>query len=123
VEYRFALISFLEGALFVDAGNIWTMNPDPARPGADFEFDRFLSEIAAGAGFGLRFNFDFFIVRLDAGLQVRDPSLDNGERWLFQPKDKYDAYIEGLNAERPSNRQLETYRSRWNLNLGIGYPF
>lgn len=123
VEYRFALISFLEGAFFTDAGNIWTMNPDPARPGAHFEFDRFLSEIAVGAGFGLRFNFDFFIVRLDAGLQVRDPSLDDGERWLFQPKDKYNAYIRGLNAERPSNRQLDPYGSRWNLNLGIGYPF
>lgn len=123
VEYRFALVSFLEGAFFADAGNIWTVNPDEARPGAHFETDRFLSEIAVGGGFGLRFNFDFFIVRVDAGLQIRDPALDRGERWLFQPKDKYDAYIDGLNAERTDRRQLEYYKARWNLNLGIGYPF
>ncbi len=123
VEYRFDLVSFLEGALFVDAGNIWNIEKDPQRPGADFAFDRFYREIAVGAGLGLRFNFDFFILRLDAGLQVRDPSLDPGERWLFQPKDQYNAFIEELNATRPANRQLRPYSSRWNFNLGIGYPF
>lgn len=123
IEYRFALIGFLEGALFADAGNIWTLRADDARPGADFAFNRFYEEIAVGSGFGLRFNFDFFIVRFDLALQFRDPSLDPGERWIFQGKDQYNAFIGDLNAERPPDRQLPEYRARWNLNLGIGYPF
>lgn len=122
-EYRFDLIDVVEGAFFVDAGNIWTINADPARPGADFDVDRFMSEIAFGVGTGVRLNFDFFLVRLDLGLQIKDPALDRGERWLFQPKDKYNEYIQGLNAERPDGPQLSNYRWRWNLNLGIGYPF
>ncbi len=123
VEYRFALIGVLEGALFVDAGNIWNIREDPQRPGANFELNRFWREIAVGTGVGVRFNFDFFIIRVDAGLQTRDPSLDPGERWLFQPKDQYNAFIDEINASRPENRQLAPYVPRWNLNLGIGYPF
>ncbi len=122
-EYRFDLIDVVEAAFFIDAGNIWTINADPARPGADFDVDRFVSEIAFGAGTGLRLNFDFFLIRLDLGLQLKDPSLDRGERWLFQPKNEYNEYIRGLNADRPSDRQLPFYKMRWNLNLGIGYPF
>lgn len=123
VEYRFDLINVLEGALFIDAGNIWTINADEARPGANFEFDRFVSEIAFGAGAGARFNFDFFLIRLDVGLQMKDPSLDPGERWLFQSKEKYNEYIRDLNADRDPSQQLSTYQWRWNLNLGIGLPF
>ncbi len=123
VEYRFTLVDVLEGALFIDAGNIWTIRADEARPGANFEADRFISEIAVGAGTGVRFNFDFFLIRLDLALQIKDPSLDPGERWLFQPKDKYNTYIRGLNEDRGPGEQLSTYGWRWNLNIGIGYPF
>ncbi len=122
-EYRFDLINILEGALFVDAGNIWTLNADESRPGADFDVNKFLSEIAVGAGFGARLNFDFFLIRFDLALQLKDPSLDKGERWLFEPKSKYNSYIEELNIERPTSRQLSPYSSRWNFNIGIGYPF
>ena len=62
-EARFPLISWIEGALFVDAGNIWLLNEDPLRPGGQFKKDQFISEIAIGSGFGLRMDFDFFIVR------------------------------------------------------------
>ncbi len=123
VEYRFNLIDVLEGALFVDAGNIWTIQADDARPGADFETDRFLSEIAVGAGVGARLNFDFFLIRLDLALQLKDPALDRGERWLFQPKDKYNEYIRDLNEDRGPGEQLSPYAWRWNINIGIGYPF
>ena len=123
VEYRFDLIKVVEGAFFVDAGNIWTINADEARPGANFATDRFLSEIAFGAGTGLRLNFDFFLIRFDLALQIKDPSLDQGERWLFQPKKEYNSYIDNLNNDRPSNKQLAYYSWRWNFNIGIGYPF
>ncbi|MGB6035716.1 MAG: BamA/TamA family outer membrane protein, partial [Cryomorphaceae bacterium] len=122
IEYRFDITDILEGAFFVDAGNIWIMGNETERPGAIFEFDRFLSEIAVGAGAGTRFNFDFFLIRLDLGLQVKDPSLDPGERWLFQTKDKYNAYIDDLNAADVDNG-FSYYRWQWNLNIGIGYPF
>lgn len=115
-EYRFKLIGYLEGALFTDVGNIWNRRKDPARPGAEFELGDFLSELAVGTGFGARLNFDFFIVRFDLGMQTKDPSLPIGERWLFQPKDRYI-------AEQAALGNVVDYRARFNFNLGIGYPF
>jgi outer membrane protein assembly factor BamA len=116
-EYRFKLIGFLEGALFADVGNIWNRKPDPARPGAEFEVEDFLSELAVGTGVGARLNFDFFIVRFDLGMQTKDPALPQGERWLFQPKDQYEAQLLDLTG------QPIRYTTQFNFNLGIGYPF
>jgi hypothetical protein len=123
IEYRFDVTNILEGAFFIDVGNIWNIEPQPARPGAVFALNRFISEIAVGAGTGARFNFDFFLIRLDLGLQMKDPSLDPGERWLFQPKEEYNAYIDELNEARVDQAPLPYYRWQWNLNIGIGYPF
>lgn len=116
VEYRFKLIGFLEGAFFADAGNIWFIDEDPNKPGSGFN-RRFLSELAIGTGVGARFNFDFFIVRFDLGMQTKDPSLPRGERWLFQPKDEYIATTSEL-VGAPV-----TYKTQFNFNIGIGYPF
>ncbi len=116
-EYRFKLISYLEGALFTDVGNIWNRRKDPARPDVEFEFKDFYSELAVGTGVGARLNFDFFIVRFDLGMQTKDPALPIGERWLFQPKDAYEARVTELTG-RPYS-----YRTQFNFNLGIGYPF
>lgn len=115
-EYRFHLIGFLEGALFTDVGNVWNIHEDPRKPGSGFSKE-FLSELAVGTGFGARFNFDFFIVRLDLGLQTKDPALPRGERWLFEPKTKYLEQLVELDAE------VIEYRPQVNFNLGIGYPF
>lgn len=115
-EYRFKLIGYLEGALFTDVGNIWNIHEDPARPGADFEAGDFLSELAVGTGVGARLNFDFFILRFDLGLQTKDPALPVGERWLFQSKERYV-------AEQAALGNTVDYRTRFNFNLGIGYPF
>ena len=123
VEYRFDLINILEGALFLDAGNIWTLEPQTTRPGAAFEFKDFLSEVAIGGGAGARFNFGYFLIRLDVGLQLKDPAMEPGERWIFQPKEAYNEKIDQLNEERLPVNQLSHYRWRWNFNLGIGYPF
>jgi outer membrane translocation and assembly module TamA len=116
VEYRFGLIGFIEGALFADAGNIWFFKENRSRPGSAISAD-FLSELAIGTGFGTRLNFDYFIVRFDFGLQTKDPSLPKGERWLWQPKDQYEAYVSGLTG---TDFQ---YKPVVNFNLGIGYPF
>ncbi|MDX1629564.1 MAG: BamA/TamA family outer membrane protein, partial [Fulvivirga sp.] len=72
IELRKNLIGFLDYAFFIDFGNIWTIDRDPSRPGARFEVDSFLNEIAVGGGAGLRFDFSFLVLRLDAGVKIYD---------------------------------------------------
>ncbi|HKK41923.1 MAG TPA: BamA/TamA family outer membrane protein [Bacteroidales bacterium] len=103
-EYRFKLFWILEGALFVDAGNIWTYKQDLSRPGAQFRFNKFYRDIAIGTGTGLRFDFSFVIARVDFGMKLRDPSISNGSRWIF------------LNGPY-------TLKNDFTVVLGIGYPF
>ena len=92
LEYRFNLTKMMKAALFADAGNIWLLYIDEiSRPGGEFDTKRFWREIAVGAGFGLRFDFTFFILRLDIGFPVKDPSVQQGERWVLQSKDNYNA--------------------------------
>jgi len=124
VEYRFNLIDYIDGAFFVDVGNIWLLKPDVLRPGGDFQFDRFLSEVSVGAGLGLRIDFDFFLLRFDLAAQLKDPSLKQGERWIFQPKGAYNQVVDEYNSTLEDGlTALSTYRLRLNFNLGIGYPF
>lgn len=103
IEYRFKLFWMLEGALFVDAGNIWAINRFDNREGAQFHFDRFYNEFAVGTGLGLRLVSSYFILRADLGLKLRDPSLEDGARWI------------------PQNRSFNM--SDLNFNIAIGYPF
>jgi outer membrane protein assembly factor BamA len=120
-ETRFKMFSFFEGAFFVDIGNIWLLNEDTQRPGAHFEFDRFFREFGIGSGFGIRMDLSFFIIRLDLGIKVHDPRLPEGERWLWETKDNYNAIIADFNNRNLTN--VGNYRNPINLNLGIGYPF
>ncbi len=101
VEYRFKLFWILEGALFADGGNIWAISKNDTRQGALFKWDKFTNDLALGVGFGLRFDFQFFIFSADLGYKARDPALQ-GQKWL--------AY--GLFA-----------KNALALNIGIGYPF
>ena len=117
VEYRFNIFKLLNGAIFLDAGNIWLRAPAVNRPGGDFQFNRFYKEIAVGSGVGLRFDFNFFIIRFDLGLKVRDPQFAENKRWvinnLFDPEWK--------------NNYQTTHNNRnygfFAFNIGIGYPF
>jgi outer membrane protein assembly factor BamA len=117
-EYRFDLLGFLDGALFVDAGNIWLMNSDSLRPGSDFKLNRFVSEIAVGAGFGIRVDLDFFLLRFDFAFPLKKPSLARGERWIYEPKDEYNSYLNTL-----SNPQNAPALYQPQFNIGIGFPF
>ena len=74
-EYRPKLFGFVEGALFVDAGNIWVLNSNPYLPGGTFG-KSFLSQMAADAGFGLRFNFTVLLLRTDYGVPIKQPNSD-----------------------------------------------
>ena len=95
------MIGPMEGALFVDMGNIWSLKDN--RPGAEFAFSRFYKEIAIGPGAGLRYNFSFVIIRVDMGFKLHDPSLNEGLRWI------------------PANQFFT--KSNFNLAFAIGYPF
>ena len=82
LEYRFKMFYFVDGALFFDAGNVWLLSKDDERPGAEIS-KRFLDQIAVGTGYGIRFNFNFFIIRLDFGYKLRSPFKDEftGRNW------------------------------------------
>ncbi len=73
IEYRQDLVPYLKGAVFVDAGNIWLANPDPARPGSEFKASTFMRQLAVGAGVGLRVDIQFFVIRLDFAVPIQAP--------------------------------------------------
>ena len=97
-EYRFNFTSILKGAIFMDAGNIWTRDPDEGDDGYKQQFatNRFYKEFAVSPGIGLRLDFDFFLFRLDLGVPWKQAY--NADYWKLEPK----------------NSQF---------NFGIGYPF
>jgi len=99
-EFRFPIYSFLKGAFFLDIGNVWLLRDSPALPGGTFHFDTFLSQLGMDIGLGIRFDFDFFIFRLDPAFPIRMPSLQ-GSKWYF--------------------KDLRFRDVIW--NFGIGYPF
>ena len=102
-EYRFKLFWILEGAVFVDAGNIWNLRDDPDRQGSQFKLKTFYKDVAVGTGAGIRFDFSFFLARIDFGVKLRDPSLSTGNKWIFV------------------NRSYE--RGDFAAFISIGYPF
>ncbi|MGE4512482.1 MAG: BamA/TamA family outer membrane protein [Chryseobacterium sp.] len=106
-EYRANLYKFLNVAVFADAGNVWLVNEDPDRPGAKFSKE-FLSEVAVGAGVGLRLDFSILILRLDLAMPLRVPYYERGDRWTFNK----------INFGDASWR-----RDNLILNIAIGYPF
>jgi len=82
-EYRFKLFWVLEGSLFVDAGNTWTIRDYEGQPGAFFEYDTFYKQIAAGVGTGLRIDLNFFVFRFDVAWKALDPTEAIGDRWVL----------------------------------------
>ncbi|MEQ9298516.1 MAG: BamA/TamA family outer membrane protein [Cyclobacteriaceae bacterium] len=106
LEYRFTYYKYFKGALFVDAGNVWLFNENESIPGGQWS-SHWLSEIAIGAGTGIRLDVDFLVLRLDLGIPLRKPFLDQGERWI----DRFDI----------TRRAWRRENMIW--NLAIGYPF
>ena len=100
VEYRFTISGSLKGAVFMDAGNIWLFKEDPSRPNGNFRFDTFLDQIAMSYGWGLRWDFDFIVARLDFAYTLRTPYLPADERWAT-----------GFSFWDPA------------MSIAIGYPF
>ena len=102
IEYRFPISGAFKGALFVDAGNIWLRNDDDGSfPGGEFAWKNVPNDLAIGGGFGLRWDLNFLVIRLDAATPLRNPARPSGEKWVVR----------------------HTRMRDFVLNFGIGYPF
>jgi outer membrane protein assembly factor BamA len=106
LEYRFPIISFLKGAVFTDAGNVWLRNKDDRN--GKFT-SNWINEIAIGSGIGLRLDIEFFVIRLDVATPLRLPGDTEDNRFKWQ-----DSFEIGDKSWRQQNI---------NWNFGIGYPF
>lgn len=100
MEYRSKLFWKFEGALFLDAGNVWTIKNYDIQPKGAFKFNRFVEQMGVAYGAGLRTDFSFFVLRLDLGVKLYDPSKSRLEKWRTHFK-----------------------KEDFALNLAIGYPF
>lgn len=104
MEYRFDLFWVVEGAVFLDVGNVWTLREDMNRPLSKISKD-FWKQFAVGTGMGFRMDFSYFIMRFDLGYPIRNNYEDiNGSYWKYQS-------IKALRLDDI------------NFNLAIGYPF
>lgn len=81
VEYRTKMIWVIEGALFMDAGNIWTIRDYESQPGGYFQFSTFWKQLALSYGAGMRMDFSFLLFRLDLGMKLYDPARINTQPW------------------------------------------
>lgn len=123
IEYRFRVIDDLwgakvNGATFADFGNIWQIDEQQLTPGGSFQADKFLSQLGIGTGAGLRFDLDYFVLRLDVGAKVKDPQFREKDQWVIQ---------HWFNGAELKSRYAETNapdRYRFlQYNFGIGMPF
>lgn len=101
VEWRFPLIGQLNGALFVDAGNVWTLRNDDSRPGAQLRLKTFADDIALGTGIGLRYNLRVLLLRTDVGIPLHIPYATDKRGYYNVPH-----FLRGLC-----------------FHFGVGYPF
>jgi outer membrane protein assembly factor BamA len=105
-EYRFKLWSFVNMGLFVDVGNIWTLE-DRGFKDSGFS-SKFYEQLAVATGTGMRLDFSFLLIRFDLGLRVIDPARPANDRFVLNK-------VRLKNLFGGSNAAI--------LNLGIGYPF
>ncbi len=98
-EYRYKMFRSLDGAVFIDAGNIWTVKPYETQKNGEFRFDTFYKQIALAYGLGLRLDLSFVVIRLDLGVRLYDPALSEN-RW-----------------------RLKWTSNDFALHFAVGYPF
>ncbi len=99
-EFRFPIWNSLYGALFFDVGNVWMVGIPGESEDEVFRFDSFYKQLGLNTGFGLRYDLSLIVIRLDWGVQLHNPAMPVGQRWIRN--------------------------FRWGntaLNFGIGYPF
>lgn len=101
LEYRFPIIADLYGATFLDAGNVWLMRKDEARPGAEFTMKHFFKSIALGTGVGIRYDLSFLVLRLDMGIALHVP----------------------YETEKKGYYNIPKFKDGLGFHFAIGYPF
>ena len=99
-ELRFNIFKKLNGAVFTDVGNIWNVLDNTTYKPSIFSGLKSLGNIAVGSGFGFRYDFSFFIIRLDLGFKTYNPSINLQEKWFKEMR--FDKSV---------------------INIGINYPF
>lgn len=109
LELRQDLVGFLEGAVFLDAGNIWLLRGplsgiDSEGDDGVFRFNDFFQDIALGTGVGLRFDLQFLVFRVDLGMKLIDPAQKRGEKFV-------------------GGEIFSNFKRNSEINIGIGYPF
>ncbi len=100
LEFRFPVWGLLQGATFFDVGNIWFLGQGANNPDETFRFKTFIPQLGFNTGLGARFDFNFFIFRVDWGIKLHSPNEPAGQRWIH-------------------NFQIRNTT----LNFGVGYPF
>jgi outer membrane protein assembly factor BamA len=101
LELRFDIFKWFKGALFTDMGNVWLIKKDPATPLGEFEFNTFWKQFAVDVGPGIRLDFNYFVVRLDYGIPIRNPAITGNDKWYIH----------------------ETNVGPGVFQLAVGYPF
>ena len=118
VELRRKLFGFVEGAVFLDYGNIWTIEPRIRKDeqgnviengNSQFKLNGFFKELGVGTGFGLRFNFSFLVLRFDVGMKVFDPARVEGDRFVLNKVKFFSPF--------GTDKEPVIY------NVGVGFPF
>jgi outer membrane protein assembly factor BamA len=99
-EYRNKISGKLNGAFFVDIGNIWNISDNTNDDSMTFNNFSDLSELAVGSGIGLRYDFNFFVLRLDTAFKTYNPAKEKSNRWF---------------SDFSLNKAV--------FNIGINYPF
>ncbi|BAO55312.1 translocation and assembly module lipoprotein TamL [Nonlabens marinus] len=96
-EYRFPVIGAFKGALFADIGNIWNALDSEEDPRAVFNELQDLENLAVGTGFGIRYDFGFFVLRFDIGFKTYNPALEKSKRWFTQYNFSQSVFNVGIN--------------------------
>ncbi|PZP45101.1 MAG: hypothetical protein DI598_13780 [Pseudopedobacter saltans] len=120
IEYRYPIITLggvkVKGAIFTDIGNIWNVRKDTANPQGRFSVKDLGKDIAIGVGTGIRLDFDYFLIRLDLGIKLKDPARPDNNGWM-----DIDKFTWRRTAITPSGTPVVL--NNYALQLGIGLPF
>ena len=100
-EYRFPIVKELQGALFIDAGNVWLMRDDHEHEDGNFLAKNFIDQLAVGTGLGFRYDLSFLMLRFDIGIGIHAP------------------YDTGKNSYYNINK----FKDAVAVHLAVGYPF
>lgn len=125
-EYRFTLAQFssvkIGGALFTDIGNLWNLHEDALAPGSKFSLANLGKDLAIGVGTGIRFDFSYFLIRVDMGFKLKDPVRSANNGWLNIADFTWKNYEYSVKNPTTGKYSPPT-RNNYAIQLGIGMPF